>query len=100
MLLSDAKLRKLTQIRDFLEIPHSVQELLSSEKTPTLCIALPAYEHLLSLLRAFKEENPEIAYGVQGAIEKLEGYLKKSRANRIYALAMSEFSLSGISMHF
>jgi hypothetical protein len=90
LLLSPAQLHRLNQIRHFLEIPHAVQEAISAEKTPTLPVALPAYEDLLTLLKDFKALNPEIGDAVQASIEKLEEYFEKTRQTPIYAVAMSE----------
>lgn len=90
LLLSPAELRRLNQIRHFLQIPHAIQESISAEKTPTLTVALPAYEHLLTLLKGFKTLNPEIGDAVQASIEKLEEYFEKTRQTPIYAVAMSE----------
>ncbi|KAF6743967.1 hypothetical protein DFP72DRAFT_826832 [Ephemerocybe angulata] len=88
LLLTDDQLRRVQQINSFLEIPHSVQEIISAEKTPTLPVALPAYENLLSMLKSFRKQNLDIADGVDAAIEKLEGYLAKTRKTRIYAMSM------------
>ncbi|KAH6896460.1 ribonuclease H-like domain-containing protein, partial [Coprinopsis sp. MPI-PUGE-AT-0042] len=88
--LSDEQLVRLAQIRKFLEIPHTVQEALSADKTPTLPIALPAYEELLAMLKDFLPRNPEIAHGVQASIDKLEEYYRKSRVTPIYTASMGE----------
>ncbi|KAJ7702754.1 hypothetical protein B0H17DRAFT_923085, partial [Mycena rosella] len=38
LLLTDLELQVLRYVRQFLQVPHVVQELVSAEKTPTLCI--------------------------------------------------------------
>ena len=72
-LLTDEQLQRLDKIRELLSIPHSIQGV-SADKTPTLPVALPAYEKLLSILKLFKRAEPEIAGGVQAAIGKLDEY--------------------------
>ena len=47
----DAKECKvLSDICEFLAMPHAIQELISGEYTPTLCQVIPAYEELLQSL--------------------------------------------------
>lgn len=91
--LSSDDLEVLKDIREFLLIPHRTQELVSAEKTPTLSIAIPAYEKLLHLFKLFKATKPRIAHAVDASIEKLEGYLEKARKNPIYSIAMSVYDL-------
>ncbi|EAU93647.2 hypothetical protein CC1G_02877 [Coprinopsis cinerea okayama7 len=86
--LSDQQVHALVQIRQFLEIPHTVQESLSAEKTPTLPVALPAYEDLLSVLKQFKRLFPDLREGVQASIDKLDEYFAKSRKTPIYTASM------------
>ncbi|KAG2738634.1 hypothetical protein P692DRAFT_20757971, partial [Suillus brevipes Sb2] len=38
----------LRDIHQIIEVPHAAQELLASEHTPTLSMALPTYELLLT----------------------------------------------------
>ncbi|TEB38655.1 hypothetical protein FA13DRAFT_1620370 [Coprinellus micaceus] len=87
-LLTAEQLRRLDKIRNFLEIPHSIQEGVSADKTPTLPVALPAYKQLLAVLRVFKSAEPEIAHGVQAAIDKLNEYFQKTRSAQVYEIAM------------
>lgn len=96
--LSESQLEKLVQIREFLQIPHLAQECLSAERTPTLPVALPAYEELLALLKVFKGKYTAIADGVQAAIAKLEEYYNKSRGTPIYAAAMSAYTFNSGGM--
>ncbi|KAJ3535357.1 hypothetical protein NM688_g6991 [Phlebia brevispora] len=88
--LNDDQLQVLADIRDFLHCFHTVQEVLSAERTPTLPQAIPVYEHLLELLRARRKELAKIAHGLNASIRKLQKYVKMARKTRIYALAMGE----------
>jgi len=84
----------LYDISSILERPHATQELLSAEKTPTLPMALPAYELLLESWRNLQPVIPELSYYIGVGIEKIEEYVTKGRKSRVYALAMSKFYLA------
>ncbi|OBZ72686.1 putative AC transposase [Grifola frondosa] len=78
----------LGDVREFLQAPHMVQEVLSAQKTPTLSMALPGYEKLILALRLLRRKLVRIAHAISASIVKLEEYLLKSRNTRIYAIAM------------
>ncbi|KAJ3002031.1 hypothetical protein NUW54_g6071 [Trametes sanguinea] len=102
-LLSDKTLDVLQDIREFLAIPHAVQELLSAENTPTVSHVLPAYTELLEILRGAKSALPRISHGIQAAITALEEYMAYTRQTRVYALAMMvnpTIKFSWISKHW
>jgi Rad3-related DNA helicase len=80
----------LDKNRQFLALPHAVQELVSAEKTPTP-VMLPAYEELLHLVKLMKPPLPNIAHGINAAIEKLSAYFAKTQKTRMYALALGSF---------
>ncbi|TFY74482.1 hypothetical protein EWM64_g9529 [Hericium alpestre] len=75
--LTSIDLAILDDIRQVLMIPHIVQQMLSTEKMPTLPNVIPAYEQLAQSLRALE------------AIEKIETYMLYARTTRVYALAMA-----------
>ncbi len=79
----------LHHIHQILEIPHKCQELLAAEKTPTLSLALPAYEALVLLWKQLATEIPELSHYIGLGIGKIMEYVLKGRRSRIYALAMS-----------
>jgi hypothetical protein len=83
----------LNHIHQILEIPHKCQELLAAEKTPTLSLALPAYEALVLMWKGLMEEIPELSHYITLGIAKIMEYVSKGRRSRIYALAMSTASL-------
>ncbi|KZT21839.1 hypothetical protein NEOLEDRAFT_1072768, partial [Neolentinus lepideus HHB14362 ss-1] len=68
--------------------PHTVQEVLSAEKTPTIAMVFPAYEQLLDALKHMQRRLKGISHGIGIAIIKIEEYMSKGRMTRIYALAM------------
>ncbi|KAI0363254.1 hypothetical protein BV20DRAFT_958674 [Pilatotrama ljubarskyi] len=88
-LLSDKTLDVLADIREFLAIPHSVQELLSAENTPTASLVLRAYTELIDILKEAQSALPRISHGIQAAISALEEYMGYTRQTHVYALAMS-----------
>ncbi|OSD08725.1 hypothetical protein PYCCODRAFT_1356822 [Trametes coccinea BRFM310] len=95
-LLSDKTLDVLSDIREFLAIPHAVQELLSAENTPTASLALPAYAELIDILKGAQEKLPRIRHGIQAAISALEEYMAYTRQTRVYALAMGKYSYTTV----
>lgn len=87
--LRQVTLNLLQDIREFLQAPHLVQEILSAQKTPTLSMALPGYEKLLVLLRLLKRKLWRIAHGIDASITKIEEYLQKARhENDVYVIAI------------
>ncbi|KAI0720529.1 hypothetical protein C8T65DRAFT_526127, partial [Cerioporus squamosus] len=86
--LTQMQLRVLTDIHQILMTPHGAQELLSSSRTPTVSMALPAYELAIESWNNLKTKIPEMAHHIQAGIDRLEKYVKLARKTRIYALAM------------
>lgn len=88
--LEPAEMDILQDILAILELFHAVQELLSSERTPTLAVALPAYEEVLAALSGYIQEDsfPNLSHAISAAINKLDRYVKIARTNPVYAIAM------------
>ena len=82
----------LGHIHQILEIPHWAQELLAAEKTPTLAMALPVYKKLVELWKSLALSIPEMSHYIGLGVAKIMEYVSKGRRNKIYALAMSEFT--------
>lgn len=76
-LLSEDEFDVLQDIHQVLEIPHVAQELLSAEKTPTLSMALPAYETLIELWKGQQKKIPELEYFIGIGIAKIEEYVAR-----------------------
>jgi hypothetical protein len=79
----------LHDILTVLDIPFSAQELLSAEKTPTLSVALPAFEMLVNSWTNLQAVLPELSHYIGVGVHKIREYVQKGRQSRIYALAMS-----------
>jgi hypothetical protein len=90
-LLSSDEFQVLQDIHQILEVPHTAQELLSAEKTPTLSIALPVYETMLNTWKQHQATFPELKYFIDVGIEKIEEYIARSRKLQAYALSMSMY---------
>ncbi|KAF8871222.1 hypothetical protein BD779DRAFT_1478372 [Infundibulicybe gibba] len=86
--LSPTQRKVLDDIRHFLSLPHTVQEVVSAEKTPTLTVVLPAYEWLIHVFKLLAKWLPKIAPAIDASIQKLNKYLSKTQTTRIYAIAM------------
>ncbi|KAH9925069.1 hypothetical protein B0H21DRAFT_700969, partial [Amylocystis lapponica] len=96
--LSSIDLKVLNDIREFLELPHVVQEFLSAEMTPTLGMVIPAYENLIQALKKLKNEKPEIQHGVSAAIARLEKYFVKVRRSKVCVIATGVFTALSFSL--
>lgn len=93
----------LLDIHQIIEVPHAAQELLASERTPTLSMALPAYELLQTKWTELKGTIWELAHYIEIGLDKLTNYIHQARKTRIYALAMSPFKILfvfGILLNF
>ncbi|KAF8982903.1 hypothetical protein BDQ17DRAFT_1261856, partial [Cyathus striatus] len=88
-LFTDNDLSVLCDIRQVLEVPHLVQELLSGEYTPTLSLSLPAYETLLDNWRVYQKRTlPELSHYISTGMAKIEEYVSLARSTQMYAHAM------------
>ncbi|KAF8152628.1 hypothetical protein B0H34DRAFT_784635 [Crassisporium funariophilum] len=87
-LLSDIELTVLGDIREFLNVFHAAQQIVSAEKTPTLSIFIPVFEKLISMFHNLRSHKPNIAHAIDASIGKLEEYMAKARSTKIYAVAM------------
>ena len=61
MQLTSMQRKVLTDLTQILGIPYCAQEILSSSHTPTLAMALPTYEDLISSWQEFQHKIPEMA---------------------------------------
>lgn len=93
MILQNKEIAALRDIQQILEIPHTAQEALSAEKTPTLSLTLPLYEDMIQSLRLVQKTIPEMAYAVEAGIAKLDEYVLRARKSRVHALSMSRSNI-------
>ncbi|CAE6524483.1 unnamed protein product [Rhizoctonia solani] len=78
----------LQRILAVFNIAHRAQALLSSEETPTLSLALPVYEQLISEWDDAREQFPELAFAITAGMVKIREYANRARSSPIYILAM------------
>ncbi|OJT08400.1 hypothetical protein TRAPUB_688 [Trametes pubescens] len=86
--LTPMQLKVLVDLHQILEVPHAAQEVLSTSCTPTLSMALPSYELLITAWRSTERKMPEMSHFINAGIQRLEKYIRLARKTRIYALAM------------
>lgn len=90
-LLTEQQLECLYDILEILEVLHIAQQLVSSEKTPTVSIALPTYERLTETWRLEKILKPKLLPFLNTGLDRMMEYVHLLRSNKIYALAMSKY---------
>jgi hypothetical protein len=88
LVLNDMDLQVLSDIHKFLNVFHTVQQIVSAEKTPTLSIVIPIYEQLISMLTNLKKHIPNLVHAIDASIDKLREYMEKARSTKMYVLAM------------
>ncbi len=72
------------------KVPHTFQQHLSAEKTPTLCDALPSFSALILWWCLLQEKMPEMKVVISAGLKKLEEYFKKVMDVPAYIFSMSE----------
>jgi len=90
-LFTPMEYQAIHDIYNILQSPHTAQELLSGEKVPTLAMAIPAFEKLVASWIEKQKAIPMLSHYIGVGIAKIQEYVEKGRASRIYALAMSKF---------
>jgi len=88
LLLTEVQLRVLKDVREFLNVFHTIQQVVSADKTPTLSTVIPLYEQLIGFLETLKRQKPGISHMIQASIDKLKEYREKSKRSNSYTLAM------------
>ncbi|KAH6902447.1 hypothetical protein BKA70DRAFT_1113066, partial [Coprinopsis sp. MPI-PUGE-AT-0042] len=84
------EIQVLGDLISVLAIPHGAQELLSSERTPTLSMALPTYKLILDGWKLQARLLPHMRPFINAGIKKLEEkYIPLTRKTRAYAIAMT-----------
>jgi hypothetical protein len=86
LVLNRAQVCVVEHIREVVEIPHIAQELLSTDRTPTLAFSLPVYDKVVSQWEAERQQYLFLAPSIQVGVAKLKEYIAKTRESRIYAL--------------
>lgn len=83
----------MRHIHEVVEIPHLTQELLSTDRTPTLAFSLPIYDKIIVQWESKQRQYPLLFSSIQVGIAKLKEYLAKTQESRIYAFAIGAWCL-------
>ena len=97
--LNDMDLQVLSDIRKFLNVFHTAQQIVSAEKTPTLSVVIPIYEQLISMLTDLKKHIPNLVHAIDASIDKLREYMEKARSTKMYVLAMCKSNFQTVFYH-
>lgn len=71
------------------QVPHAFQQRLSSENTPMLCDAIPAFEAMSIIWKKQQDNDPQTLTIIQAGLDKLEEYRNRADLTPAYILAMS-----------
>lgn len=74
-------------------MPHAFQQKLSSEKTPTLCEALPSFLQMFAKWKELQEAMPNYAPFINAGLLKLQDYFSRAMQVPAYQLAICKSSL-------
>ncbi|KAF5353140.1 hypothetical protein D9758_008770 [Tetrapyrgos nigripes] len=88
LLLKNSEITVLNDIRLYLKTFHVIQEIVSSEKTPTLADVLPLYERLILNLKTLKIVLPKLSHMIDSSLGKIYEYVDKARSMHMYAFAL------------
>ncbi|ESK92972.1 hypothetical protein Moror_8975 [Moniliophthora roreri MCA 2997] len=79
----------LNDVRQCLLYSHSIQESVSSERTPMLHLVIPLYEDLYNIFKMLQDKYPKLSHALGTAMAKLNEYLKIAQQTKIYGLALA-----------
>lgn len=77
-----------------MQVPDAFLQMLSSEKIPTLCNALPAFSALLRAWRTMRDDDrwgQKVQDVIQDGIDKIEGYQARIEQVPAYILTMRNY---------
>ncbi|KDQ05945.1 hypothetical protein BOTBODRAFT_122080, partial [Botryobasidium botryosum FD-172 SS1] len=83
----------IEQLAEILQVAHAGQQLLSSDQYPTLQLAIPTMEFLLSEwenLRDARDPTDPFHNALQAGINKLSSYYTRMDDSNAYAISMSK----------
>ncbi|EUC65415.1 hAT family dimerization protein, partial [Rhizoctonia solani AG-3 Rhs1AP] len=87
--ITHADYEALHDILTVLNFAHRAQELLSSDRTPTLSFAIPLYHALVDQWTQLRATLPALSYAILAGIKKLNLYLDKTRSSPVHIVAMA-----------
>ncbi|KDQ05496.1 hypothetical protein BOTBODRAFT_122732, partial [Botryobasidium botryosum FD-172 SS1] len=78
----------LEHVTEALKVPHQVQQVMSSESTPSLSMVVPAMEAMVEGWRKLELELPHLQPMIMPGRAKIEQYLSGMRNSKAYVIAM------------
>ncbi|KEP45349.1 hAT family dimerization protein [Rhizoctonia solani 123E] len=87
--ITHADYEALHDILTVLNFAHRAQELLSSDRVPTLSFAIPLYHALVDQWTRLQATLPALSYAIFAGIKKLNAYLDKTRSSPVHIVAMA-----------
>ncbi|KDN32985.1 hypothetical protein RSAG8_13926, partial [Rhizoctonia solani AG-8 WAC10335] len=87
--ITHADYEVLHDILTVLNFAHRTQELLSSDKVPTLAFAIPLYHALVDQWTRLQSMLPALSGAIGAGIKKLRLYLDKTRSSPVHIVAMA-----------
>ena len=88
LVLDKAQVCVAEHVREVVEIPHLAQELLSTDRTPTLAFSLPLYDKIIHQWELKQQQYPLLSPSIQVGIAKLKEYIAKTHESRTYAFVI------------
>ncbi|KAI5896313.1 uncharacterized protein SCHCODRAFT_01093448 [Schizophyllum commune H4-8] len=87
------------ELEQLQKVPHAFQQILSGEKTPTLCNAIPSFERMARRWEQLKTELPGMSSVIDRGLDKLEEYRDKTDVVPAYVMAMCKVPFLRSNLH-
>lgn len=98
LVLNKAEACVAKHVHEVVEIPHLAQELLSTDRTPTLAFSLPVYDWIINEWESKQKKYPLLSASIQVGIAKLKEYIAKTQESRTYAFAIGAYYDEALSL--
>ncbi|KAK0226755.1 hypothetical protein EDD85DRAFT_923413 [Armillaria nabsnona] len=86
--LGDAEWNILADFKEILSVPHSFQQLLSTEKMPCICNTIPAFEAMKTMWENKQLKFPHLADIITAGLDKLDDYRERADDVPVYFFAI------------
>jgi len=74
--------------RHDIQVPHTVQQMMSGEKTPILSGTIPAFEMFMTKWEKLSDEHPHLQPFIQKGLDWAYMYYARMDRTRAYVIAM------------
>jgi hypothetical protein len=72
------------------QYPHSIQQVLSKEKTPVLVGVIPTFEHFMTVWESLAKKNPHLRDALNVGLSFATKYYGKMDSTKAYVIAICE----------